>query len=1241
MKYIISALIAFFFITGCNSDNSDNAIPLEPIIDNIIQDGNATITSPNEVYTVVLSVTDQNNEFVDGGTIKVQGFDNKYGSFREVNVAVVQGKAIFEYEAPSDISILDEYTFVFKAENADASVLWKVNYALPTLDTLRVEIKTLTLNSASEEKTINVLAYGSDNKPYSGATVFIKDYQVDTKLGYFTRNSAELVDGVATFTFKGPEPLVNMTDSVFTFAVEEKNSTKSDTITIKYDPVTIIKPTITDVAHDGNITVSSVNESHFVTLSVTDENGLFINDGVFNIKGFNAKYGSFTESSVNIENGRALFEYVAPSDFTDLTSYDFTFIDSNLNKSVLWKVTFDQPNLTTLKIEKPSIILTQNAQSETIKVLAYDDKKQPINKQFISIKDYSIDPSKGYFTREKAEVIDGIATFEYVGPNPLTRQNDNNITLQSDRNASVSDTLNIKYQPSSEQKAIASITHDGNVTATSPNETFNVLLFIKDEKGNFINDGTIEVEGFDPKYGSFSSVSANVVEGKATFAYTTPKSIENLIDFNFTFQDKNSNINVLWQVDFNPSTLKTLQVEENVITIDSDAQDKTIKVVARDQNGKPFSGKEVTLFVKDGNTTTSYETNTSIGYFNSEKVELVNGEALFTFYGPRTLVNTPDKNYEFKIVGEEVDTNASFTMLYRPNKPEVGIVSFDENSSYVATINGESIKLNVKVSNAQGSPMASGIVRAIYPTEWSKTDVGLLLNDTAEVQGGRATFEYRAPNDMNKTNSYLSQNSEGNFTKWYFSYNDTAANEEYITINYRPAPNQVVITNYEMEFKSVDVANNIFPIESQYTFTVKLLDQDKNLADNDKVKSINVKLASNLLGILDTDNTTKSSANINNSSSFSFVLKSGTKSGTVPIIATIKYTDNNGFEQNMSKAYSVIVQSGPATAMSINLINTETSDEYAGFKSRYEIKVVDRYGNLINSTPTFSTGIIAGYAGFSAATPSNARFTHANDSYGTITTNNEFNVTNNSFNTDVVEIGNDTLVTFGQGYTYNVSGNFAFNVNTDNNNSVKLNEDLNLTQNETNISYALGHNFRQIIGTANEAVARVVSEDENYTINSDGRAIIDLFYDPYLVGKDVVLWVNLVGDKVYGDSNSSSGHFGEAKVFTLLGKGISVSNEVMTIPKSGALVSSIYYVTIDESVEDYRHGRFNYNTDIKGEVDCNVTDSMEGSRTSNAIYRNNVGFIQAKCQVINVDENSTDGSFAVEIYNNRVSKEFQ
>lgn len=1240
MKYILNALIAFIFITGCNSDNSDSSIPLEPVIDNIVQDGNASITSPNEIYTVVLSVTDQNNEFVDGGTIKVQGFDNKYGSFREVNVDVVQGKAIFEYEAPSDISILDEYTFIFKAENADASALWKVNFALPTLETLRVEIKTLTLNSSSEEKSINVLAYGSDNKPYSGTNVIIKDYQVDTKLGYFTRNSAELIDGVATFTFKGPEPLVNMTDSIFTFAVDDKNGTKSDTMTIKYDPITIIKPTITDVAHDGNITVSSVNEKHLVTLSVTDENGLFINDGIFNIKGFNAKYGSFTESSVTIKNGRATFEYTAPSDFTGLSSYNFTFVDSNLNKTLLWKVTFNQPKLTTLKIETPSIILTKNAQTETIKVLAYDENSKPINKQFITIKDYSIDPSKGYFTRKEAEIVDGVATFEYVGPNPLTRLNDTNITLESDRDATVFDRLNVKYQPSSEQKAIASITHDGNITVTSPNEKFNILLFIKDEKGNFITDGTIEVGGFDPKFGSFTSVSAKVVEGKALFQYTSAKSIENLVDFNFTFQDKNSNINTLWQVDFQAAKLKTLQLEESIVTIDDDAQEKSIKVIARDQSGKPFSGKEVSLFVKSDNNTSSYETNTTIGYFNSEKVELINGVAEFTFYGPKSLSNFPDTTYEFRVEDEAVDTNATLTILYRPNKPEVGIVSFDENSSYVATINGESIKLNVKVSNAQGSPMADGVVRAIYPTEWSKTDVGVLLNDVVKVEGGRATFEFRAPNDMNRTNYYLSQNSEGNFTKWYFSYNDTPADEKYITIEYRPIADQVVITNYEMEFQSIDISSNIFPIESQYTFTVKLLDQDKNLVDSSKVSNISVQLKSSLLGILQKDNTTTLSADINNSNSFSFVLKSGTKSGTVPVIATITYRDNNGNTQTMTKAYSVIVQSGPATAMSINLINTEASEEYAGFKSRYEVKVIDRYGNSINTTPTFSTGIIAGYAGFSAQTPSNARFSHANGEYGKINKEtNELNVTNNSFDTNVIELGNDTLVTFAQGYSYNVSGNFDFEVQDAN--RVKLSEELALGQDETNVSYALGHNYRQIIGTANEAVARAVSEDGNYTINSEGRAIIDLYYDPYLVGKDVILWINLVGDKVYSDTNSSSGHFGEAKVLTLLGKGISVSNEVMSIPKSGSAVTSIYYVTIEQSVEDYRHGRFRYNTDIKGEVDCNVSDSMNGSTTSNAIYLNDTAFIRATCQVINIDKNSTDGSFSVEIYNNRVSKEFQ
>ena len=106
-------------------------------------------------------------------------------------------------------------------------------------------------------------------------------------------------------------------------------------------------------------------------------------------------------------------------------------------------------------------------------------------------------------------------------------------------------------------------------------------------------------------------------------------------------------------------------------------------------------------------------------------------------------------------------------------------------------------------------------------------------------------------------------------------------------------------------------------------------------------------------------------------------------------------------------------------------------------------------------------------------------------------------------------------------------------------------------------------------------------------LDATGSMRINVEYDYYLTGKDVILWVNLLGKQSVGDTTS---RLGEAKKVTLRGKGL--EEETFTFPKGYNGVIT-FYPRLTDTGEWLKNANFGYSMNIasEGDVTAEVIDS--------------------------------------------------
>lgn len=548
---------------------------------------------------------------------------------------------------------------------------------------------------------------------------------------------------------------------------------------------------------------------------------------------------------------------------------------------------------------------------------------------------------------------------------------------------------------------------------------------------------------------------------------------------------------------------------------------------------------------------------------------------------------------ETRGIDDSIDLNTtSYTVVLPVNEASI-------------EVGNQVVNIDVTIIDEANNPVTTGKVKIVFPNDVrTGRDVGSFENLSIELDNGIASFTYTAPKNLNENTSDII---------FGFYYSENTEDVKNYTFNLNPDPDQIVLNEYELSI-SIGDGNYIMNLEDTKQIVFHVKDKNGVLVSDDKMTSIEVKLLNvnlgdlqGLSGIVD-DNLI-----ILNTNSGSVNILSNTISGTIPISAVATFEDDNGNTQVLSEIINVVILSGPASSMSLSYASTEQDAEYAKFIENWVLTVTDKYNNRVNTQPSISVGMIAGYAK-DATTPGNNphEFVYYNPSSGGTLLNS---LPEDIFiaNSDVfanVDSENETLVLFGNGYTYDASGKWDFYKDSDS--RLNLVDDFDGTT-TSNLGFAVGNNYRQDGSYEGvEWVGNVYLKDSNTSrLEDNGMIIIQVEYDYYLTGKDVVLWVNLLG-KVH--TLDVTTRVGEAKKITPRAQGLTAGSFV--VPK-GTTVTYTINIGIANTVEMYRHARFIPKVIPSGSV---VIDSIVTSNDD--IVNNNVAWITVTAT--NVDLNKDE-----------------
>ena len=540
-------------------------------------------------------------------------------------------------------------------------------------------------------------------------------------------------------------------------------------------------------------------------------------------------------------------------------------------------------------------------------------------------------------------------------------------------------------------------------------------------------------------------------------------------------------------------------------------------------------------------------------------------------------------------------------------------------NSSTLVVGSEVVNIDVNVFDNANNPLLTGEVKVIYPDSvQSGVDVGSFENNQVELNNGTASFVYTAPSKLNENASDI---------VFGFYHSENLDDIKNYTFRINPITDQIILNEYELT-SSVSDDNYIMNLEDTKQITFYIKNKDGILVSDDKTTSIEIMLLNLSLGDLQGLNgTIGDSLTILNTNSASVNILSNTISGTIPINVKATFVDENGDTQILSKVYNVVILSGPASAISLSYSSTAQDAEYAKFIENWILTVTDRYNNRVNTNPTVSMGMIAGYAK-DATLPGKNPYDfifYEPDSGGVLMNSypNDLFFTSSDIFTNVNQ-ENEILVLFGDGYTYDASGKWDFYKAS--NNTLNLVDEFDGAT-TSNLGFAVGNNFRQDTNDQGvEWVANVYPRDINTsTIDDTGKMIVQVEYDYYLTGKDVVLWVNLTG-KIH--NLDSTARIGEAKKITLRAQGIEPI-ETCIIPKNTTTICRIH-LKISNTTENYRNARMGYKVEVSNDsiIINSITDS------NNDIINNRITYVD-----INVTSDIDEGG-TVALNFTRVNNEF-
>ena len=171
---------------------------------------------------------------------------------------------------------------------------------------------------------------------------------------------------------------------------------------------------------------------------------------------------------------------------------------------------------------------------------------------------------------------------------------------------------------------------------------------------------------------------------------------------------------------------------------------------------------------------------------------------------------------------------------------------------------------------------------------------------------------------------------------------------------------------------------------------------------------------------------------------------------------------------------------------------------------------------------------------------------------------------------------NYKLALFGSGYVYDASGKWdIINNGVLNELSIVDTFEGNTT---SSLGFAVGNNQRDDLCKAGVKWAAVASVVGGSVFNTTGLAEIELEYNEYMVAKDVVVMINLIGDQ---NSLGKTLKIGESSKHTLRGTGITAP--VITVAEGSNHTRYTAKISMSDTASKLRNANFGFTYQVAGE----------------------------------------------------------
>ena len=494
----------------------NTTVVVDPKYDNYVltayPEGNVTIRTGLEESVLEVYLEDNvTNLPVSGENVVIEFFSTTEGTLDKFSATTdTNGHIAFNYTAPESIT-----------NGTDLNVTFKLSGSTDVNDTLRIDFNTTapikdytdyrlslvdvnrTIISASQVEVFDL--YLEDNstgivKPAVGDVIVI-DYFAGNYGTVDTFSATTDSNGHVQFTYTAPVDLVDVNDTNIIFRIEnttDENNTVSSTFTVSTDASLLASLQLVT----SEITLSQNAQTKQITVLAFNGNGEAFDGGFVSVRyptkitDDNVSGGLFSETSVNIVNGQALFNFIGPDPLVSESSLNFTFVyskDSDKNTTLTVKYI---PAVPKIVVDDGNITVTQNGELVTVNISVYDENYAPYQDGNIKIKyPASVLTGKdiGSFNTSSVVVVDGKVSFLYTAPNPLDGNDSALFTFYHDAQPALSEKdFNVSMVPDANQTVLTNYDLNATYETSMKLETSKGMTFyVEDDSGTKIPDSNV------------------------------------------------------------------------------------------------------------------------------------------------------------------------------------------------------------------------------------------------------------------------------------------------------------------------------------------------------------------------------------------------------------------------------------------------------------------------------------------------------------------------------------------------------------------------------------------------------------------------------------------------------------------------------------------------------------------------------------------------------------------------------